>query len=109
MASKKRMIYADAFWNQLQQVVYDIVENDDFGCLQLGYSPDIIEEVLNQIPTVDATEVVHGQWVRDEWGDFVKRCSVCGEVPNAIPGSRNEPCYSPYCPNCGADMRGVHT
>ena len=57
MASEKRLIDANVFWNRLRQVVYDIVENDDFGRLQLGYSPDIIEEVLKQIPTMDAVEV----------------------------------------------------
>ena len=102
MASKKRMIYADAFWNRLQQVVYDIVENDDFGRLQLGYSPDIIEEVLKQIPTVDAVEVVHGRWIDQSFamnGGVVRFCA-CSECRHEMTFETN------YCPNCGAKMDG---
>ena len=55
--------------------------------------------------TGEAADVVHGRWVTEPW-EVVKQCSVCGKLPNAIPGSRNEPCYSPYCPNCGAKMDG---
>lgn len=57
MANEKRMIDANAFYNRLRNTVYDIAENDDFGHLQLGYSLDIIAEVLKQTKTVDAVEV----------------------------------------------------
>lgn len=50
--------------------------------------------------------VKQGRWERDDWGDYVKECSLCGKVPNAIPGRGNTPCYSDYCPNCGAKMDG---
>lgn len=58
MATEKRLIDANAFYNRLRNTVYDIAENDDFGHLQLGYSHDIISEVLKQTKTVDAVEVV---------------------------------------------------
>ena len=62
--------------------------------------------VILEAPTVDAVEVVHGQWVKhtvageDFFGSPVLHtwacnCSVCG-----LDG-RNE---TPYCPNCGAKM-----
>ena len=67
--------------------------------------------VINEQPTVDAVEVVHGRW--DEipnkymsvstkngfYSGHATNCSVCHEVnPNAFKTN--------YCPNCGAMMDG---
>ncbi len=49
-------------------------------------------------PTVDAVEVVHGEWVYDHWCEF--KCSICGEFSNSMPYKGREK----YCPNCGAKM-----
>ena len=54
------------------------------------------------IPTVDAAEVVHGRWVMKETmirSPFAKNyyCSECKEETK---------CTSNYCPNCGAKMDG---
>ena len=62
---------------------------------------DIIDRI-NEQPTVDAVEVVHGRWIEKEYcepfgGYYLFHCSEC-DAPNAR--ERN------YCPNCGADMRG---
>lgn len=57
---------------------------------------------LNQVPTVDVAEVVHGQWVEeyvyasDPHDRLRYKCSVCG---------RTEEDKEPYC-NCGAKMDG---
>ena len=61
--------------------------------------------LIDDIPTVDAVEVVHGEWQYYSESDFIKahyRCSNC-----------NQPRYEHYafnefrfCPNCGADMKG---
>jgi len=54
-----------------------------------------IESVLEyaeNLPTVDAVEVVHGEWGLR--GD----CSNCVETPLTT--------HKNFCPNCGADMRG---
>ena len=64
-----------------------------------------VDELVNNQPTVDAVEVVHGEWQYYSESDFIKahyRCSNC-----------NQPRYEHYafnefrfCPNCGADMKG---
>jgi hypothetical protein len=57
-------------------------------------------DVLIEQPTVDAVEVVHGQWVKVDivpnymWN---YRCSCCH--------SNGESRYN-YCPNCGTKMDG---
>lgn len=63
-----------------------------------------VEEWLNNLPTIEAKPVVHGEWekVCDEkdW-----RCTACGSVfcfPVGDP-IRNK---DNYCSHCGADMRG---
>ena len=67
-------------------------------------------DTLDDTPTVEAVEVVHGRWI-DKTEVIVKPpfpplesarvdCSVCGTIfwhTSALT-------YN-YCPNCGADMR----
>ena len=58
-----RLIDANAFWNRLSHVVYDIFtvhEKDGqlTGTASVGYYTETIEEVLKQTKTVDAMEVV---------------------------------------------------
>lgn len=59
---------------------------------------------VEQIPTVDAVEVVHGRWEPvDHDGSWrVDMCSVCHRRMHYV--DYDQP-YQ-YCPNCGADMRG---
>lgn len=55
-------------------------------------------EHLTDIPTVDATTVVHGKWTTTD--TLLGRCcvcSVCGSCPTME--------YK-YCPYCGAKMDG---
>ena len=78
----------------------------------LGYSSYFIANVFNWLaecfeivdeqPTVDVVEVVHGRWISQKYSDpegeyYLNHCSVCC-VPNAR--KRN------YCPDCGAKMDG---
>ena len=60
---------------------------------------------IARFPRVDAVPVVHGEWIDDKStivGDIIERyCSICGQ--------RMTSCIDrlmPYCPNCGAKMRG---
>jgi len=59
----------------------------------------MLEDIISA-PTIDAVEVVHGEWVETEedWRHQMAwwECSECG-----FPVSRT---YN-YCPHCGADMR----
>lgn len=54
-----------------------------------------------ELPTVDAVEVVHGEWItkcmEGSWTHYRYSCSNCGSGFDS---------NSNYCPNCGADMRG---
>lgn len=56
------------------------------------------DNLMENAPTVDAVEVVHGWWL-GEAGDF--KCSVCGEY--SADGGFEQ---TRFCPNCGAKMYG---
>ena len=61
---------------------------------------------LLQQPTVDAVEVVHGEWEmcgEDLNGEVTYKCSNCGE--ELVTLSVFEIDWN-YCPNCGAKMDG---
>ena len=101
MSTEKRLIDANAFHKELYERPLDFLDvGGDFG-----YFDETIESVLNEQPTVDAVEVVHGRWEKmDITGLYARQevwnCSVCGH-PVGIwsVGSK-------YCPNCGAKMDG---
>ena len=52
---------------------------------------------IEEIPTVEAKPVVHGEWI-DELGLLFPefRCSKCKKIHDNTTN---------FCPNCGADMR----
>ena len=50
------------------------------------------EERINEVPAVDAVEVVYAKWMLDG------RCSNCLANPLTT--------HKTYCPNCGARMDG---
>ena len=58
---------------------------------------------INEVPSVDAVEVVHGRWLTPE--EYANQghngwlyCSECEQPMREFYGWG-------YCPNCGADMR----
>ena len=58
-------------------------------------------------PTIDAVEVVHGEWISEYDGfEWDVRCSVCGEEALIKEGGSHDHAYSNYCPNCGSVMKG---
>ena len=95
-------VMRDYFIRKIEASEYEV---DVFDCnadLQL---------LLNDAPTVDAVEVVHGEWeecmvndepILEEWQSA--SCSSCG-LYHTTPYMYNFKRYN-YCPNCGADMRG---
>ena len=65
---------------------------------------------IEQVPTADVEEVVHGAWMDDPNGSTwvngemlpIKVCSVCG---NANPfNALGDPYYPARCDRCGAKM-----
>ena len=71
---------------------------------------EMFRDIVNQQPTVDAVEVVHGEWIYGNWdenhhwvsGSKKVRCSKCWRAFD----SDNLNVWN-WCPHCGADMRGV--
>ena len=59
---------------------------------------------LDEVPTADVVEVVHGRWVRPtkigHRSYNIPHCSVCNGVPCGVDE------HTKYCPNCGARMDG---
>ena len=90
MANEKRLIDANDFLD----LFYVASAGQDKAFIKA------VEMVVEDTPTVDAVEVVHGRWERyiDEDEDVhYYTCSVCNYM--AIPRYK-------YCPNCGAKMDG---
>ena len=63
--------------------------------------------IIEQAPTVDAVEVVHGEWstIEDDYSGLIAlHCSVCNQewwFEDDVPIKHYH-----YCPNCGAKMDG---
>lgn len=60
--------------------------------------------ILQEAPTVDAVEVVHGRWEKanNRPKSYIRVCSVCGKEAYFC----GKGCSYKYCPNCGAKMDG---
>lgn len=57
-----------------------------------------INEVLNGLPAVDATLVIHARWCEEQERTNHWHCGNCGFVEGIVSRFYN------YCPNCGAKM-----
>ena len=119
MANKKRLIDANALCEFFQER-YEYLRNASETQLPNGrveidldiqVGAIIAKEFLDkakQAPTVDAVEVVHGDWLYGERNKvertLIVECSECGATFN-LPMFEFGFCYN-YCPNCGAKMDG---
>ena len=56
-----------------------------------------------QAPTIDAVEVVHGEWIEWDEDNNTWECSNCAELYTIMEGNIRDNKYN-YCPNCGAKM-----
>ena len=99
MANEKRLIDANA----LLEKAHWIIRSD-------GTRVFVIHaEDVDDAPTVDAVEVVHGRWIDKKIDNFRMwevRCSECDWVGISNYDAYNEPYDFNYCPNCGAKMDG---
>lgn len=93
LIDKKPLIRHLVDW-QMEQFA-EVGHEREFNLLDL-----IIKGIENE-PTVEAKEVVHGEWRHiggDEWG-----CTSCGHVISTE-GSWEKP-TAKFCEECGCDMR----
>jgi len=69
-----------------------------------NWTPQRVKTLLLRQRTADVAEVVHGQWIKDDFlSDDVnnaEKCSRCGELIGWF-GKLPK-----YCPNCWAKMDG---
>lgn len=103
MATEKRLIDGNARIEEIRKAYCTNCDNYDGVRCRSCWVDDGIG-FLEDAPTVDAVEVVHGRWNRVEadLGGGIKThrfaCSECGFLKNTLIGN--------YCPNCGAKMDG---
>ena len=93
MANEKRLIDANALLEKAYLTHPATMVNPYGGDYVVS-----VEDIENA-PTVDAVEVVHGRWINpymNRYGHPCHCCSVCGF--KASYQDKN------YCPNCGAKM-----
>lgn len=70
-----------------------------------------VGQAIWDTPTADVEEVRHGEWEYrqlDEYKYYEVSCSCCGAKYWGNYDAYNEPDEFYYCPNCGADMRGIN-
>ena len=69
---------------------------------------DMVEYCIEEQPTVDAVEVVHGHWISlTDCSNAGVYCSVCNKKvwkEDYAWCNRKNRLRSNYCPNCGAKM-----
>ncbi len=111
MATEKRLIDANALLEKVQFRLPIDNQNAEViaGCV------DITRRLIENAPTVDAVEVVHGRW-EDMWGGKYAnpryRCSVCKEkanyksVQDELLSWHDVQVLTPYCPYCMAKLEG---
>lgn len=63
------------------------------------YSDSQIQEKIDEMPSADVRENIHGEWIRTNPLTDTFECSLCGY--NIL----SEELITPFCPWCGADMR----
>jgi ribosomal protein S27AE len=90
-----RLIDADALINELTGV--EVRWWTDGG--YTNYDDTTITEIINNLPTIEAVPVVHGEWIAGKLLFDNDVCSVCGT------GIYNTHEMN-FCPNCGAKMDG---
>ena len=106
MANEKRLIDANA----LEKDMRAYADNKAY-CGHIELANGILKAVgrIDEAPTVDAVEVVHGRWIPLEYDGYADGNPVwdlweCSECQGEHSG--DEDTLTPYCPNCGAKMDG---
>lgn len=68
------------------------------------YDTNSFLDSIDEAPTVDAVEVVHGRWEKanNRPKSYIRVCSVCGKEAYFC----GKGCTYKYCPNCLSKMDG---
>ena len=64
------------------------------------YTCEEIDETIDQQPTADVREVVHGEWEYTGISEDINDMYMCSNCKMFVYSKKWN-----YCPNCGADMR----
>ena len=83
----------------------------DANALNWGRCPadgKLVKAWLDEAPTVDAVEVVHGRWELESETEVSKKvyCTNCCQSFVFRKVAELQVDVMPYCPNCGAKMDG---
>ena len=101
MATEKRLIDAKHLAERIRKKDGIVAMSERAGKIFDSCYP-ILMHFLEEEPTVDAVEVVHGRWEKAEYHGFL-RCDQCKDVyinEEWLEGGKWN-----YCHNCGAKMR----
>ena len=95
-----------------RQAALKQITANDTSIIPYARAREYVDELKNYVIKIIETlpsaepEVKHGKWIydtkrvmRDGWINSQYHCSECGEQDFTL--------YN-FCPNCGADMRGVN-
>ena len=75
----------------------------------LNRAVDLVQytrDFIANVPAADVVECKRGEWVQIGYDELMDRitCSCCNEYFSTIDNCTEQ---FNFCPNCGADMRGV--
>ena len=111
MASEKRLIDANALLAKAANPFYQ-----KCGSKRISASATVwVAGLVNQAPTVDAVEVVHGRWEDEHGGKYANpryRCSVCKKRAlykferDLLDNWKEVQALTPNCPYCMAKLDG---
>ena len=98
MATEKRLIDANALIDRM------VILCDEYGIDDCTFDNICCE--IEQAPTVDAVEVVHGRWKVSRESEISRNvwCTACGEDFYMHRKGVLQIDKMPYCPSCGAKM-----
>lgn len=89
-----------------RNAMFDAMRDAEF---QTFVPLDEVDEVIANVPAIDAEPVRHGRWIEVwcfDYMDYTHYCSECHYDALTKEGTMHDEVLTSYCPNCGARMRG---
>ena len=108
MSDEKRLIDANALLDAVDASQHDNPHTDSLVRATHKHEHNHFMVMIMQAPTVDAVEVVHGQWKVSRESEISRNvwCTACGKDFYMHRKGELQIDKMPYCPNCGAKMDG---